>query len=115
MTFSYLQQRSIATLQPEILTFDEKTNSYTYTGPQNKLICTKLGKTVKFGFIHGVKGPPSLPTQPITKAITFSHSKEKQAATFSPEGKISPGTVYLVDTNKRVMGALTWGILYKEI
>lgn len=107
MTFSYLQQRSIATTQQEYLIFSTETNSYSYTGPQNKLIHVVLGKNIKFGFIDGVKGPPSSPTQPITKAITFTHSKEKQIATFSPEGKISPGTVYLIDANKMGMGALT--------
>lgn len=107
MTFSYLQQRSIATAQQKTLTFDTGMNSYSYIGPQNKLLRIALGKNIKFGFIDGVKGPPSQPTQPITKAITFPHSKEKEAATFNPEGKISPGTVYLIDANKRIMGALT--------
>lgn len=107
MTFSYLQQKAIAGNCVQELTFDETNRTFCYNGPNNKACVQILGKGVNFGFIAGVKGPPSNPTNLITKAITFSPSKEKPTVQFYPDGKIRPGTVYLVDKNKTFMGALT--------
>jgi len=107
ITFSYLQQKSIASNCQQDLVFDEAHNSFSYFGPSDKLCAQKLNKGVHFGFITGVKGPPSRPTDEIKKAITFTPSKEKITVCFFPDGKVTPGTVYLVDENKTVMGALT--------
>lgn len=46
----------------------------------------------RFGILPGVKGPPSLPTKPLTKPITFPDQK----LVCTPQGP-NAGTVYLTD------------------
>ena len=105
--FSFLQQRSIASNKPCKLFFDIKQNSYSYD-LENKLHVHKLPEVVKFGFLHGVYGPPSDPTQQIAEAITFkTEGKNELSVTFFPDGKIQPGTIYLVDRDQKFMMAIT--------
>lgn len=61
---------------------------------------------VQFGFLRGVQGPPSGPTQEIAVPISFP----KNTIIFSANGPVSAGTVYVVDRGQRCMYALTVAI-----
>ena len=108
MVCSYLQQKAIASHKTLYLTFNQTNQCYVYQGLKNKITTIPLSSGILFGFIEGVKGPPGDPTKAITSSITFESEKQEiYHITFFYDGKISPGTVYLVDTKKKFMGALT--------
>ena len=100
-TFSFLQQKALATGVKQKLSFDLSNNRYTYK-LRSKKITHKLPTKVSFGFFPNALGPPSKANRPITQASTFPNQ-----ITFSPDGTITPGTIYLVDNNKKIMNALT--------
>jgi len=99
----YLQQCALTTGQEHELSFDQNKNSYNFAGKTEK-----LRNPVVFGFIPGVKGPPSSPSKKIKKPITFKGKK----IVFSPMGTISSGTVYLADGDKKILYALSNGIAH---
>lgn len=101
-TFSYLQQKAIASNQPQTLLFNEKNNSYSWPLGARVAVHT-LSPQVQFGYVKNTKGPPSSPKKQIIKSITF----KENSVIFSPDGKITPGTVYLVDNKKKFFKALT--------
>lgn len=103
-TFTYLQQKSIASNTNLELNFNQQENCYTINQKTHK-----LPKQIKFGFLHGSMGPPSDPKKLIEESITFKKDKISKAI-FYPDGKISPGTIYLVDENTKFMRALTCSI-----
>ncbi|QQR49794.1 hypothetical protein IPF37_03055 [bacterium] len=106
MVCSYLQQKAIATHQKQVLVFDNKKNEYTYL--HNKKPHTfSLPSSLKFGFLSNIKGPPAWPKKIINTAITF---QPEQQVIFFHDGKISPGTAYIVDKHQKIMGALTCAI-----
>lgn len=94
----YMQRLAMVTGHEQQLLFDQKTQSYVYGATQQK-----LPAGVTFGFIPGIKGPPSSPFAPIRSAITFPDSK----ISFYPNGLIQAGTVYLSDQNTTCMYALS--------
>jgi len=120
VTFSYLQQKAIASNKKYSITFDLVDNSYSYqsgslvTVPE--LVTIKLSDKVSFGFIDGVMGPPSSPTKKIEKSINLekvinnSDRKFSKEVSFWPNGRISHGTIYLVDKSHKRMGALTCSV-----
>ena len=120
VTFSYLQQKAIAGNKKYSITFDLVNNSYSYqsgcsvTVPE--LVTTKLSDKVSFGFIEGVMGPPSSPTKKIEKFINLekninnSDRKFSEEVSFWPNGRISHGSIYLVDKSHKSMGALTCSV-----
>lgn len=65
-----------------------------------------LPKGVEFGCIAAVQGPPATPQALITTASTFAH----HTITCTPEGSLSSGTVYLTDSKKTVLYALSSGV-----
>lgn len=74
----------------------------------NKHINHKLTPNITFGFIDKAKGPPSNPIKNIDKSISFdSINNDEYKVTFCANGKIKPGTIYLIDKNKNYMVALT--------
>ncbi len=93
-----LQQEAISCHEPKILTFDEANQSYRYDNTVEK-----LNRTVHFGIMPAVKGPPATPTRELTKAITFIGNR----VIFSPDGIIQPGSVYLVSKDKQSLYALS--------
>ena len=102
-TFSYLQQKAIASNQEQKLTFNLKNNTYSH---DNKSY--KLPEVVRFGCLPGAKGPPSSPSKEIKKSITFAKLSESQfCMSFYVDGKVSPGTAYLIDKDQKFMMALT--------
>ena len=97
MTFSYLQQSSITGNKKIELKFNQpKTYSY-------ENIKEELSNNVEFNIIDGIKGPPSMPTKQISSPVTFLNNQ----VMFYPDGKIQPGTAYLVDKSKKYLYALT--------
>jgi len=97
----YLQRCAMCSGQHEQLVFDVQHNSYTFDGRTEK-----LASHVQFGTISGAKGPPSAPRKIISSPCTFA----RNIITFSPDGIISSGTVYLTDSEKQVLYALSSGI-----
>ncbi|MCK4499119.1 hypothetical protein KAU11_01325 [Candidatus Babeliales bacterium] len=100
-TFSFLQQKALATGAKQKLSFDISNNRYTYQ-LKSKLVTHTLPAKVSFDFLPNALGPPSKANRPITQASTFG-----AYITFFPDGTITPGTIYLVDNNKKIMNALT--------
>jgi hypothetical protein len=101
MECRHLQQRAMTLNQQQELIFDRATNSYTF-GQQR----IALPHFMRFGVLPGVKGPPATPTHVISHPITF----KKDRIVFHPDGIISPGTVYLVDTNNQFLYALSCAV-----
>jgi hypothetical protein len=87
---SYLQQTAIATNQTQELTFNLSDNSYSMHDQTHK-----LPAHITFGVLPEAKGPPSSPHNILREPITFAND----TITFSPDGIISSGTVYLTDSN----------------
>ncbi len=97
-TCRYAQHCALASNTPQEITFDVVRKIYKYRGVEHK-----LPAQVDFGFIPGAKGPPSAPTNTIHKPVTFVHDR----ITFYPDGIIKSGTVYLTDTARQYMYALS--------
>lgn len=120
VTFSYLQQKAIAGNKKYSIIFDQVSNCYSYqvdnSQVENSSVKVKLSEGVRFGFIDGVMGPPSSPTKKIEKPINLekiinnSDRKLESQVTFWPDGRISHGTIYLVDKTYKCMGALTCSV-----
>ncbi|MBY0353012.1 type II secretion system GspH family protein [Candidatus Babeliales bacterium] len=106
MVCSYLQQKAIATHQPQTLSFDIQNNQYSYLH-HNKPHTFNLSGSLKFGSLPKTKGPPAWPKNIVKTPVTFQPA---QKAVFFPDGKVSPGTVYIVDKGQKIMGALTCAI-----
>lgn len=60
-------------------------------------------QAVRMESLPGLKGPPSQPKKAIDNPITFNNSK----IVFYPDGTMSSGTIYFVDTSKTSCYALT--------
>lgn len=98
---SYMQQKAMATNQEQLLVFDVQKNQYRFDNVQEA-----LSRRVLFNFLPNVLGSPGSPSHFISKAVTFSDS----SIHFYPTGIISSGTVYLTDTDKKIMYALSNGV-----
>lgn len=105
--FSYLQQRALVSNQVQELSFDVSAQAYTFKTVQGRVTTTRLPGSVRFGILDQVKGPPSSPTRPLEKAVTFPVRQGVPTANFMTNGKITPGTVYVVDQHAQCLGALT--------
>jgi type II secretory pathway pseudopilin PulG len=62
-----------------------------------------LAKSVRFGIVPGVKGPPAQPSKILIKPVSFPQN----TITFYPTGVIHPGSLYLVDRSTASLYALT--------
>ncbi|MCK4650630.1 hypothetical protein KAT08_00495 [Candidatus Babeliales bacterium] len=106
--FSFLQYRAIASNKEQKLFFDLKNKCCSYNKSKRKKILYKVPNCIEFGFLKNTKGPPSSPSKKIIFPITFKKNKKgNYFVTFFPNGKVSPGTIYLVDKEKRFMVAVT--------
>ena len=121
VTFSYLQQKAIAGNKKYSIIFDQINNSYSYQlensqFENSEILQYKLSDGIRFGFIDGVMGPPSNPTKKIEKSINLKKLLIIQIeilddrVSFWPDGRISHGTIYLVDKAHKYMGALTCSV-----
>ena len=105
---SFLQQRAVASNKEHQLFFDVKEKTYLYKLENGKDFFYRLPDIVDFGFFNNVQGPPSKPKRNIHFPVTFKSNKQgKYVVTFYTDGKVSPGTAYLIDKNKSFMFALT--------
>jgi Tfp pilus assembly protein FimT len=95
-TVTQLQRKAMLTSTNQTLKFDN--NLYNFDKQKHS-----LPKNLTFGFLHNVKGPPATPSKTITSAVTFPGKK----ITFYADGKISPGTAYLIDEANKFMYAVT--------
>lgn len=93
-----LEQQAIAQNKQIELYLNQAANFYVWAEQ-----VVKLAPKVKFGVIDGVLGPPSSPQKEIQRAVTFAENK----IIFYPDGRISPGSVYLVDDMNRILYAVT--------
>ncbi len=80
---------------------------------QHNTLCTlqyqeHIRKGIHIGVIPNSFGPPSRPEQPLTSACTFAHN----TIIFYPDGTVTPGTLYITDTHKRYMYAITCPIAH---
>jgi len=96
--FFSLRQQAIITQKPLTLMFDVSKHAYTYNNQEHT-----LSPRVHFGVAPGVKGPPSHAVTLISNPITFEDNK----VLFSPDAKITSGTVYITDTGHSISCALT--------
>ncbi|MFC1894615.1 Tfp pilus assembly protein FimT/FimU [Candidatus Dependentiae bacterium] len=112
-TFSFLQQRAIASNSEQKLFFDMNKNTYFFIDKNNKKNIVHLPKMLRFGFLYNSYGPPSNPIKIIDKAITFNKGKKNSISFFS-NGRIQSGTAYIVDKNKNFMCAITTGVSQKS-
>lgn len=96
--FGYLQQSAITSNKDQLLQFDLQNNSYSFESST-----IKISEHIKFAIKENVKGPPSVPINNLTKPITFL----KEQVVFYKDGKIQPGTVYLTDSKKEYLYAIT--------
>jgi prepilin-type N-terminal cleavage/methylation domain-containing protein len=69
-----------------------------------------LPSDLSFGWLTEAKGPPGNPRDKITQPVTFPFENSQYSILFQQNGVISPGTIYLCDKDKTLMGALTCGI-----
>ena len=85
------------------------THSITYPVGQRSFT-QELPPSLCWGFLDQVNGPPAIPTSKIIQAVTFPAENNIAQITFYPNGAISPGTAYIIDRDKRVMGAFACGV-----
>lgn len=97
-TCQHLARTAQLTQNDQELTFDISTHSYSFNGQTHA-----LPNSLLFGAPAGVKGPPSAPSHLITSPITFPHNH----IVMSPSGIIQAGTVYLTDSQKNKLYALS--------
>lgn len=89
---------ALATHTQQELQFDCAAGTYCLNGQTYK-----LAHGVSFGYLPGAQGPPASATKLLEAPVTFAC----QRIIFYPDGIIQAGTVYLVDTAKTVMYALS--------
>jgi len=98
MICKYLQRCAMAANKKQILHFDELRQEYSFNG-----VVYRLPGKVNFGYLKGVKGPPSSPKKEISKPITFKSHK----IIFYPDGIISSGAVYLTDCDRQYLYSIS--------
>lgn len=94
----YAQRYAMASNNIQTITFNVSTNTYRFLEWEEQLT-----SGVQFGFMRNAQGPPAQPTSLLSKPITFAGNH----ITFYPDGIMQSGTLYLVNTNKTSMYALS--------
>lgn len=107
----------MASGQTKILVFDLQKNTYSCQKSKTENMVNCLENGVKLGFIPGVLGPPSEPTQKIDNPISVNIPNlpnfkggteiDNLSIKFLPSGKITAGSIYFIDRQNKNMGALT--------
>ncbi len=101
-TTCYMLQRRAMMLQtPQTLRCNVTDHSYHYRQTEYR-----LPASVRFGTAPGVKGPPSAAHHEISTPITF----KENSITFTPDGIIQPGAIYLTDRSRRYTYALSCAV-----
>lgn len=107
----FLQQKALATHQEQALIIDASRQTLSYKGsfPEKEIVIS-LPFPLVFGFPQGAYGPPAKPEKPITECCTFEPNTSRPGCyhiSIFSNGKISAGTVYIIDKNHFFAGALT--------
>ena len=97
----YLRQSAITENRNIVLALDPSKKSYSYLD-----YTYKLPSTVQFGFPDYAYGPPSRPHKKLSLPITFKNNE----ILFYKDGIISSGVIYLTDSSKQFLYALSNGI-----
>lgn len=106
----YLQQQAVATQKTHMIFFDQNQQGYLFD-KNGKNVTFSFGNNICFGFLPTAYGPPGDPTAPIKQCIAFPiNEKNIFFAKLFPNGKISPGSLYITDKYKKHMGALTCSV-----
>jgi prepilin-type N-terminal cleavage/methylation domain-containing protein len=100
-TCTYLAHTAIATKTPQTLILDNNEQSYSFNNQKHT-----LPRGIQFGILDNIKGPPATPTHVVQSPITFTNN----TITFWPDGIISSGTVYLLDTATHALYAISSGV-----
>lgn len=101
-TFSYLQQKAIATNIEQVLYFDSNKKTYEYSKVEYK-----LSEKIDFGILPGVLGPPAKPRKIIKEPILFEKiSNNLFRVVFYPDGNMSSGSVFFIDSKKKYLMSL---------
>jgi hypothetical protein len=95
---TFLQRKAHAEKCDQILYCDTKTNTYRFDNTN-----IALGPSIIFGTDNGICGPPYKPEKIITDPITFKN----HMIFFYADGTISSGTIYITDTQKSGVYALS--------
>ena len=108
--FEHLRNRAMATgvLQRLMFLFDK--DMYCYGSVESMQSTGKLCAGVQYGFLSGTLGPPGNPVQLLMSASSFGEGKPQSYVDFFPNGKISPGALYLRGREMSVGAALTCAI-----
>ncbi len=96
-----LQKTAMATNTTQELTIDAMQHSFESAG-----IHHQFPSIMQFGILPNVKGPPSAPLSFLSSAITFVDRKIR----FYPDGTMSAGIIYVTDTDKSMIYALSCGV-----
>lgn len=105
--------RAMASGRQHALIFNLQDNSCCCQVSKSELLVYKLESGVRFGFIPGILGPPSKPAAMIDKSIILdkpigmSANISDLCVNFYANGKITSGSIYFIDRQKKRMGALT--------
>lgn len=94
--FHYVQHKAIASNTDQTVYLHE--NGYVYGGTH-----TAFAACIQLGALPGVYGPPAHPTHAITKPHTFKGN----SIIFYRDGTIQPGSLYIQETARACMYALT--------
>ncbi len=107
---AYLQQRALASNESQSLQFDLAAHTYRFATVQGNTTMQRLPVAVRFGVLPRVQGPPGKPSATIDKAATFPEVSGMPTVSFMPNGKITVGSVYLIDSQQKCLGALTCSV-----
>ncbi len=97
----YARQHALATGKDCVVTIDVKNGTYSGLGRSEKLL-----SGVIFDTVSGALGPPSNPTRPLLKPVTFKN----ETITLYAEGIVESGTVYITDSDRTVLYAVSSGV-----
>lgn len=97
----YLKQVALVTNKQCVLTFDCDAGCYKYEDT-----IETLPKQLRFGAAADVLGPPSAPTKPIKKGVTFPSNQ----IVFYPTGIVHAGSVYISDKDYTYTYALSCAV-----
>ena len=100
-TLVYLQRCAISSGKDQVLEFDLENKFYKF-GTR----VFKLPRQVAFGFCQDAKGPPAAPSSVIKSPVTFKNNR----IVFYGDGIIDSGTIYITDSDKKLMYAISSGV-----
>lgn len=107
----FLQQKALASSHEQELIIDTNNQTYSYQGSfPPKKISIPLSHSLMFGVLPNIKGPPAKPDTIITSPCTFqqiSATPGLYKVTIFSNGKVSAGTIYILDKKRFLLGALT--------